>query len=115
MGSLPHSSQNGQSLPNLDDECLDAVDFDLNNAIFWYLAYRYADEELEQKILSDSIYDRLVRKIVMHWQEIDTEGKKYVALTNNQLTLVEFPVRMKHMIRTLKECYDVDATGKRNP
>lgn len=91
-----------------DKDCLDVVDDNLNMAVPWYLMASYAYYEEDRPILSDSVFDRLARKILEFWEVIDHLHKDY--LNEDMLRagtfIGEYPSRVKFALQELRSTND---------
>lgn len=91
-----------------DKDCLDVVDDNLNMAVPWYLMASYAYYEEDKPILSDSVFDRLARKILEFWEVIDHLHKDY--LNEDMLRagtfIGEYPSRVKFALQELRSTND---------
>ena len=87
-----------------DKDCIDTVDDNLNMAVPWYLMASYAYYEEDKPILSDSVFDRLARKILEFWDTIDHMHKEF--LNKDMLEagtfLGEYPSRVKYAVQSLR-------------
>lgn len=87
-----------------DKDCIDTVDDNLNMAVPWYLMASYAYYEEDKPILSDSVFDRLARKILEFWDVIDHMHKE--CLNKDMLEagtfLGEYPSRVKYAVQSLR-------------
>lgn len=91
-----------------DKDCLDVVDDNLNMSVPWYLMASYAYYEEDRPILSDSVFDRLARKILEFWDIIDHLHKDY--LNEDMLKagtfMGEYPSRVKFALQELRSNND---------
>lgn len=91
-----------------DKDCLDVVDDNLNMSVPWYLMASYAYYEEDRPILSDSVFDRLARKILEFWDIIDHLHKDY--LNEDMLKagtfIGEYPSRVKFALQELRSNND---------
>jgi len=91
-----------------DKDCLDVVDDNLNMSVPWYLMASYAYYEEDRPILSDSVFDRLARKILEFWEVIDHLHKDY--LNEDMLKagtfIGEYPSRVKFALQELRSNND---------
>lgn len=89
---------------NFDKDCLDVVDDNLNMAVPWYLMASYAYYEQDRPILSDSVFDRLAKKMFDYWEQIEHMHKH--CLNKDMLEagtyLGEYPTRVKYALESLR-------------
>ena len=71
---------------NISDEAMiekyymEIVDDNINMTIPWYLMASYAYYEEDNPIISDSAYDRLAKKILNNWDNIQHRHKEYITV-----------------------------------
>ena len=63
-----------------DKECQDVVDVNINMTIPWYIMASYAYYEEDNPILSDSVFDNLVKKTLAGWDSIEHIHKDSLSL-----------------------------------
>lgn len=63
---------------NLDKQCLQFIDKNPNMLVPWYIMASYAYYEQDDPILTDSFFDRLAKKILDNWDNIDHRHKEYL-------------------------------------
>ena len=88
----------------LDKECLDIVDNNPNMMVPWYLMAAYAYYVEDEPILSDSIFDRLSKKMLKEWENIEHMHKEFI--TEDDLKagtfLGEYPTRIEGAVKHLR-------------
>ena len=88
----------------LDKQCLETVDKNINMTVPWYLMAAYAYYVEDNPILSDSMFDRLGKKMLKNWDAIEHFHKHHI--TTNDLEagsfLGEYPSRVKHAVKALR-------------
>jgi hypothetical protein len=91
----------------LDKDCYDIIDNNINMAVPWYIMAAYSYYVDDEPILSDSAFDRLAKKILSNWEEIDHYHKEY--LNKDMLKagtyLGNYPSRVKDAVEQVKEIY----------
>jgi hypothetical protein len=101
---------------NLDHQCLDVIDSNINMTVPWYLMAAYAYYLEDDPILSDSLFDRLAKKMLEHWSEIEHQHKH--CITKNDLEagsyLGEYPSRVEGGLQSLREIYYGKNTRRTN-
>lgn len=89
---------------NFDKDCLDVVDDNLNMAVPWYLMASYAYYEQDRPILSDSVFDRLAKKMFDCWEQIEHMHKH--CLNKDMLEagtyLGDYPTRVRYALESLR-------------
>lgn len=89
----------------LDKHMLDMLETDLNNAISWYILAMYAQNEKEDKILSDSSLVRLSHKIIENWDSLKHKYKENltVDMVRKLEYSGEYPKNVDITLKTLKK------------
>lgn len=93
----------------LDKELIDATDKNINMTIPWYLMAAYAYYEQDDPILSDAAFDRLTRRMIQHWDEIEHQHKSKITLDMLHATtyIGEYPDRVKGGLDALRDVYKI--------
>ena len=85
---------------NFDKDCMDLIDDNINLIVPWYLMAAYAYYNEDNPILSDSIFDRLGKKMLKEYDNITHMHKDFI--TKDELSagtyLGEYPSRVKDAI-----------------
>ena len=101
---------------NLDHQCLDIIDSNINMTVPWYLMAAYAYYVEDDPILSDSLFDRLAKKMLEHWSEIEHQHKD--CIKKNELEagsfLGKYPSRVEGGLKSLREVYYGKNTRRTN-
>ena len=88
----------------LDKECLDIIDGNPNMMVPWYLMAAYAYYIDDEPILSDSIFDRLSKKMLKEWENVEHMHKEFI--TEDDLKagtfLGEYPTRIEGAVKHLR-------------
>jgi NAD-dependent DNA ligase len=63
---------------NLDNECLQFVSDNPNLLVPWYIMASYAYYVQDDPIITDALFDRMAKKILKAWDEIDHRHKEYL-------------------------------------
>lgn len=91
----------------IEKACLDLVDDSINMSVPWYLMACYAYYVEDDPILEDATFDRLAKKILKEWDEIDHFHKDY--LTKDMLEagtfIGEYPSRIKGALKSVRQSY----------
>lgn len=87
-----------------DKDCADTVDDNLNMSVPWYLMAAYAYYEEDRPILSDSVFDRLAKKMLEFWDMIDHIHKDCINedMLKAGTYLGEYPSRVKYALQELR-------------
>jgi len=93
---------------NLDKVCLQFIDKNNNMLIPWYIMASYAYYEEDSPILTDALFDRLAKKILNNWDDIDHQHKNY--LNEDMLRAGtysgEYPTRVSGAVSHLRDIYE---------
>lgn len=86
-----------------DKDCLDITGDNINMTVPWYIMAAYAYYEEDSPILEDQTFDRLAKKILENWDDIEHMHKE--RLTKDMLEagtyLGEYPTRVKSAVHAL--------------
>jgi len=87
-----------------DKDCGDLIDDNINMTVPWYLMASYAYYEEDRPILSDSYFDRLTKKMLEYWDNIDHFHKDCISKDKLQAGtfLGEYPSRVKYGLQALR-------------
>lgn len=90
---------------NLDKECLDIVDSNINMSVPWYLMAAYAYYVEDDPILSDSRFDRLSRTMIEKWDQIEHMHKDHISMDDLQAGtyLGEYPSNVKYAVESVRK------------
>lgn len=88
----------------LDKDCLDIIDTNKNMMVPWYIMAAYAYYVDDQPILSDQIFDKLSKKMLKQWDEIDHFHKDYITKDDLEAGtyLGEYPSRVKWAVNHVR-------------
>jgi hypothetical protein len=91
----------------IEKACMDICDDSINMYVPWYLMAAYAYYVEDDPILEDSTFDKLAKRMLELWDEIEHPHKKY--LNKDMLeagTFVgEYPTRVKGALDSVRESY----------
>lgn len=89
----------------LDKQCLETVDKNINMSVPWYLMAAYAYYEEDNPILSDSMFDRLAKKMLKNWDAIEHFHKHVISKDDLKAGsfLGEYPSRVKGALDALRQ------------
>ena len=87
-----------------DKHCGDLIDDNLNMTVPWYLMSAYAYYVEDRPILSDSYFDRLAKKMIDNWDNIEHMHKEVISMDMLQAGtfLGEYPSRGKYALQDLR-------------
>ena len=87
-----------------DKQCLDHIDDNLNLTVPWYLMAAYAYYVEDRPILSDSIFDRLAKKMLEFWDIIEHFHKDHISkdMLEAGTFLGEYPSRVEWAVQALR-------------
>lgn len=93
----------------LDKELSDMIDDNVNMMVPWYLMAAYAYYEEDNPILSDAIFDRLAKRMIEHWDEIEHQHKEYITLDmlHGGTYIGKYPSRVEGGLKSLREVYKI--------
>jgi len=98
-----------KNIENLDKEFMDVTDRDIDMLVPWFLMASYAYDVQEEPILSDATYDKMLRRMIDNWDDINHPNKHYILKDDLETGKFrcEYPKRVKDAINTLKDsCYE---------
>jgi hypothetical protein len=95
------------AITQIEKDCFDCVDENINLSIPWYLMACYAYYVEDNPILEDASFDRLTKKILKDWDNIEHIHKPY--LTKDMLEagtfLGEYPSRVQGAVQSVRKSY----------
>lgn len=65
---------------NCDKMCLDTIEDNINMTVPWFLMAAYSYYIEDDPILSDAQFDRLVKRMIEHWDNIEHHHKDLITL-----------------------------------
>ena len=94
---------------NLDKELSDFIRGNINLCVPWYILACYAYYEEDDPILSDGSFDRLTRKMIDNWEDIEHIHKEYISLDmlNASTYIGEYPSRAKGGLDALRDAFKI--------
>lgn len=92
-------------LDKMEKAYVDVVDNNINMSVPWYLMASYAYYVMDDPILSDAVFDRLAKKMIDSWEEIEHRHKHYITLDmlRGGTYLGEYPSTVEGAVKLLKE------------
>ena len=89
---------------NFDDQCLQLTSDNINMYVPWYIMAAYAYYVEDDPIISDQMFDRMAKQILIHYDDIEHMHKDI--LTKETLEagtfLGDYPSRIKHAVDALR-------------
>lgn len=97
---------------NLDKDCLDSIETNINMCVPWYLMAAYAYYKEDTPILSDSRFDRLARLMLERWDDIEHFHKHLITTKDLEAGtyLGEYPKRVAGAVKQIRSA----CLGKQN-
>jgi NAD-dependent DNA ligase len=94
-------------IEGIEKACSEVCDDNINMMIPWYIMAAYAYYVDDNPIMHDNTFDKLAKRILDHWDEIDHYHKDL--LTKDMLTagtfLGEYPSRVKGAVDEIRHAY----------
>lgn len=83
---------------------MDVIDDNINMTVPWYLMASYAYYEEDNPIMSDSVYDRLAKKILNNWDIIEHRHKEYITkdLLSAGSYIGDYPPQVKDAVEQIR-------------
>lgn len=92
---------------DIEKACLDICDSNINMTVPWYIMASYAYYVEDNPILKDGMFDRLAKKILNNWDNIEHFHKHH--LNKDMLEagtyLGEYPSRVPDAVNQLRDAY----------
>lgn len=91
--------------PVRDKICMDSIGDNVNMMVPWYLMASYAYYEQDDPILSDGMYDRLARRLLENFEEIEHMHKHLITeddLRAGSLLIDEYPSMVKGAVDNIR-------------
>lgn len=91
----------------IEKACIDTCDDNINMMVPWYLMAAYAYYVEDDPILEDSTFDRLAKKLLSDWDNVEHFHKEY--LNKDMLEagtfIGEYPTRVKGALDDVRQSY----------
>lgn len=96
---------------DLDKELSDAIDDNIDSIVPWFVMATYAKEIEDDPIISAPAYERTVKRIAEHWEEINHPYKDNLTLDKigHSVYINEYPARVKGGVDQLRGAYKIGA------
>jgi hypothetical protein len=92
---------------NLDKECIDVVDSDINMSVPWYLMSAYAYHVEDNPVISNARFDRLSKVMLENWDSIEHKCKHCITKEDLEAKKFtgEYPNKVKRGLESLRGIY----------
>lgn len=91
----------------IEKACMETCDDSINMYVPWYLMAAYAYYVEDDPILEDSVFDKLAKRMLSLWDEIEHPHKKH--LNKDMLEagtfIGEYPSRVKGALMDVRNTY----------
>jgi hypothetical protein len=91
----------------IEKACMDICDDSINMYVPWYLIASYAYYEEDDPIISDSIFDKMSKRILIHWEEISHMHKEYLNIDMLKAGTYsgDYPAQIKGALQSVRDSY----------
>ena len=91
----------------IEKACMDICDDSINMYVPWYLMASYAYYEEDDPIISDSMFDKMSKRILTHWEEISHMHKEYLNIDMLKAGTYsgEYPAQIKGALQSVRDSY----------
>jgi len=83
-----------------DKICFDSMESDINLTVPWFLMAAYAYHVDHDPIISDSQYDRMVKRMLDHWAEIEHKHKELISIKDHHVET--YPLMIKTAVKDMR-------------
>ena len=94
-------------LKEIEKGCTDTCDTNINMYVPWYLMAAYAYYVEDDPILTDSMFDKMTKRALDNWDEINHVHKTF--LTKEMLEagtyLGEYPPHVEGAVKSVRDTY----------
>lgn len=94
-------------LKNIEKACLDTCDSNINMLVPWYIMAAYAYYVEDDPIMEDSLFDKLSKKLLKEWDNIEHYHKHH--LNKDMLYagtyIGEYPARVQGAVKSVRESF----------
>ena len=91
----------------IEDACIEITDANINMTVPWYIMAAYAYYEQDDPIIEDSMFDKIAKRILKEWDDINHRHKDY--LTKDMLKagtyIGKYPPQIEGALKSVKETY----------
>ena len=91
----------------IEKACMDTCDDSINMYIPWYMMAAYAYYVEDDPILSDTMFDKMAKRMLELWDEIEHPHKKYLSedMLKAGTFIGEYPSRVKGALDSVRDTY----------
>ena len=91
----------------IEKACMDTCDDSINMYVPWYMMAAYAYYVEDDPILSDTIFDKMAKRMLELWDEIEHPHKKYLSedMLKAGTFIGEYPSRVKGALDSVRDTY----------
>jgi len=92
---------------NLDILCLEIIETNKNMMVPWYLMAAYGYYVQDNPILSDSFFDKLAKRMLNDWDNIEHQHKDNITKSDLEAGtfLGKYPSRVEDALKSLRGVY----------
>lgn len=94
-------------ITGIEKACCEIIDDNINMTVPWYLMAAYAYYEEDNPIITDETFDRMSKKMLKHWDEIEHMHKELITLDMLYAGtyIGEYPSRVKGALDEIRHTY----------
>ena len=91
----------------IEKACMDTCDDSINMYVPWYMMAAYAYYVEDDPILSDTMFDKMAKRMLELWDEIEHPHKKYLSedMLKAGTFIGEYPSRIKGALDSVRYTY----------
>lgn len=91
----------------IEKACMDTCDDSINMYVPWYMMAAYAYYVEDDPILSDTMFDKMAKRMLELWDEIEHPHKKYLSedMLKAGTFIGEYPSRVKGALDSVRDTY----------
>ena len=91
----------------MEKACMDTCDDSINMYVPWYMMAAYAYYVEDDPILSDTMFDKMAKRMLELWDEIEHPHKKYLSedMLKAGTFIGEYPSRVKGALDSVRDTY----------
>ena len=94
-------------MKKIEKACIDICDDSINMYVPWYIMASYAYYVEDDPIMEDTLFDKMAKRILEHWDEIEHRHKSY--LNKDMLVagtyLGDYPPQIEGALQSVRESY----------
>ena len=91
----------------IEKACMDTCDDSINMYVPWYMMAAYAYYVEDDPILSDTMFDKMAKRMLELWDQIEHPHKKYLSedMLKAGTFIGEYPSRVKGALDSVRDTY----------